>query len=165
MLYTGDAGGSFVPIEANQVSSSVAPFKRPYGWADSLYPYLRSTQMYQCPGEATTEPGVDAVQNGFTDYWMNANLSRAELKNIDSPAQSILCGDGNDGFEGTSARYNHNFLPREWLGDENSPANRHLNVMNILFADGHVRSLKASRIVTGALHHDEAATFALKGRE
>jgi len=161
MQYTQDNSEKLAPTVALDVDSSVAPFDHPYGWADAIQPYCKSVQLLQCPSEATTEPGADAAQNGFTDYWMNANLSRAEMKNVWNAAQTVLCGEGNDGRENTSARYNHNALPREWRGDESSPARRHLDTMNILFTDGHVKALRADHIVTGS-PRDAFVTFALK---
>jgi len=39
------------------------------GWADSIQPYLKSTQIYQCPSEVN--PGTTSGTVGFTDYWYN----------------------------------------------------------------------------------------------
>jgi prepilin-type N-terminal cleavage/methylation domain-containing protein len=46
----------------------------PIGWADSIQPYLKSTQIYQCPSEPTG-PNSDPTSQGYTDYWYNAALS------------------------------------------------------------------------------------------
>jgi prepilin-type processing-associated H-X9-DG protein len=58
----------------------------------------------------------------------------------------VLCGEGNDGTDGTDARYNRNVIPQVWLDTENSPARRHLDTANYLFADGHVKSVKPASI-------------------
>lgn len=164
MQYTQDYNDKFVPVVGHAVSRSVAPFGKPYGWADAIQPYGRSTQLLQCPSEATREAGVDATKRGFTDYWMNERLSRAELNDFASPAQTILCGDGNDGTDKTNARYCYKTLRRSWLKDGSSPARRHLDTMNILFADGHVKALQATRLVNAA-PQDAAGTFAPGWRE
>lgn len=159
LQYAQDYDEKLVPIAPNALSG-VAPFARPYGWADAIQPYFKSTQLLQCPSEATNLAGTDATQSGFTDYWMNLHLSRAQMKNLTNPSQTILCGDGNDGSDETDARYSLRALPRAWLSDKNSPAWRHLDTTSILFADGHVKSLKADRIVSGTPRAG-AATFAL----
>ncbi len=77
---------------------------------------------------------------------MNTNCDGAFLKDFASPAQTILCGDGNDGSENTNARYTLNVLPPSWISTEKSPARRHLDTANYLFADGHVKSLRPQSI-------------------
>lgn len=156
LQYTQDYDERFMPIAPSSA--------RPYGWAEAIQPYCKSLQLLQCPSEATREVGTDATQSGFTDYWMNARLRRAELKDFTAPTQTLLCGDGNHGAEHTSARYSLNALPRTWLKDQSSPANRHVGTMNILFADGHVKSIRASGITTGA-PRKSSGTFALNWRE
>ena len=157
MQYTQDYDEKYMPVAAGAVARSVAPFDRPYGWADSVLPYCHSPLLLQCPSEATLAGGTDAAQNGFTDYWMNANVSRTQLKDFASPTHTILCADGTDQ---TNARYSYKSLPGVWLKDEGSPAYRHLGVMNVLFADGHNKSIKASGIVTGTPRN--SVTFAVK---
>ena len=44
-----------------------------YGWADAVQPYLKSTQIYQCPSE-TIGLGTNPNAAGYTDYWYNATL-------------------------------------------------------------------------------------------
>ena len=49
------------------------------GWANSIQPYLKSTQIFQCPSESnsqtTANNGGTVVTEGFTDYYFNAILS------------------------------------------------------------------------------------------
>ncbi len=51
----------------------------PVGWADSIQPYLKSTQIFQCPSESTSPSSVPTAQAtsgaSYTDYWYNAGLS------------------------------------------------------------------------------------------
>ncbi len=52
------------------------------GWAEVLQPYMKSTQIFQCPSE-TNAPGVDGVGDpsdrmpGYTDYSYNLTLGLA----------------------------------------------------------------------------------------
>ena len=53
-------------------------FSLPFGWADAVQPYLKSTQIYQCPSEPngpTDDPLSPTAGLGYTDYWYNALLS------------------------------------------------------------------------------------------
>jgi prepilin-type processing-associated H-X9-DG protein len=144
--YTQDYDERFPLIAISAVASSTQPFSKPYGWADALQTYLRSTGIYHCPiwkneNDYTKENRRnDAVLSYFTDYYYNTNLDRGLLKNLTNPATLVLCGEGNDGTDGTDARYNRNVIPQEWVDTENSPARRHLNTANYLFADGHVEA-------------------------
>jgi prepilin-type N-terminal cleavage/methylation domain-containing protein/prepilin-type processing-associated H-X9-DG protein len=142
--YAQDYDNRLVPVETVSVHS--------YGWADALHPYWYQTpNLLQCPAEATAGAGLAATQRGYTDYWMNANLSRVTMKNLSSPMVTILSGDGNDGTDNTNARYSLRTLPPAWLKARDSPARRHLrpNLTNILFADGHVKAVKAPTLAPG----------------
>lgn len=148
LQYSQDYDEKMPLVAVHAVGSSTAPFEKPYGWADAIQPYLKSTQILQCPQEENTNAGTDGVRAGFTDYWMSTNLSGIETKKIAAPSSTIFSGDGNDGFDGTDARYNRNVLPLYWLQDENSPARRHLGTAIYLFADGHVKGMKPDRVHT-----------------
>jgi prepilin-type N-terminal cleavage/methylation domain-containing protein/prepilin-type processing-associated H-X9-DG protein len=148
--YTQDYDERMPPIAFNSVSRSVHPFSKPFGWADGLYPYMSSSQLFQCLSNPAPRPRrVDATQIGFTDYWFNTYLAGRASKYFTAPSQTFLCGDGNDGTEKTDARYNRNVLPQSWFDDGNSPARRHLDGADYLFADGHVKLLKAQSFVAG----------------
>jgi prepilin-type processing-associated H-X9-DG protein len=128
------------------------------GWVDGIYPYLKSTSMFQCPVEATRDvspettggiPGeihFDPKLSGLTDYYYNARLQgrpEASLKDI---SRYILLGDGNDGHEKTDASYAKYGIPGNWRTDKSSPAYRHLEGTYYAFADGHVKWLRVSQI-------------------
>jgi prepilin-type processing-associated H-X9-DG protein len=114
-----------------------------YGWADSLYPYLKNVDLLPCPDEANS-PGFPANVSGYIDYWFNANLSASRAK---SPTL-IMLGDG----EGRStARYSLRGFPANWRdsprekvrsGTQPPWFERHLGGANYAFADGHVKWLR-----------------------
>ncbi len=123
-----------------------------YGWADALNPYLKSTQIFQCPSEVTTptiatsgrfngEP--DPTAKGYTDYWYNARLNALETKEIAAPSHTLLNGDGNDSTDTANARYSLSALPSGW-----PPAKRHLDGANYSYADGHVKWSKPQEITS-----------------
>ena len=118
----------------------------PYGWADGLQPYLKSTYIFQCPTEGNSS-GENPKQNSYTDYWYNARIAGVTEKKIKNAASTIILGDGNDGQDNTDARYSLSTLPASWIADKSSPAYRHGEEgAYYAFADGHVKFLKPEKI-------------------
>ncbi len=93
-------------------------------WIDTMMPYIKSEQIFRCP--SIPDP------KGF-GYAMNFNLSRRNLAEIPSPAQTILFYETTD-------------LERNSYGIGEEPAFRHLNGANYAFADGHVKWLAQTAI-------------------
>ena len=68
MQYTQDYDEQLPPIKLKAVSASIAPYRTPYGWADAIQPYLKSTQIYQCSTENNLgNRTADAVMPNFTE--------------------------------------------------------------------------------------------------
>lgn len=152
MQYVQDYNERFSPIAISAVATSTQPYAKPYGWADAIQPYLKGTEIYHCAALKKQTDYTkknrqnDAVLSYFTDYYYNTNIERVPLERISNPALLVLCGEGNDGTDGTDARYNRNVIPQEWIDTENSPARRHVDTANYLFADGHVKAVKPALI-------------------
>ncbi len=161
--YIQDYDEKYPIVASNNVAQSLVPYTKPFGWADAIQPYLKSTQIYQCPAETNgPNPNADATQQHFTDYWFNsrmANLGEAKLAYI---SNTVMLGDGNDGQDATNARYSLSKLPAAWLSDSKSPAFRHLDGANFCFADGHVKWLKADTSPRGAGPGPNVFTFAVR---
>lgn len=106
-------------------------------WAKSLTPYTKTQSVFNCP--ETYE------KKGTTDYFWNARFFGREVSKIKSPSTLILGGDGLD-----NAPFNASLtqIPTAWLQGESSPAWRHLEKADYMFADGHVKSFKATTIDT-----------------
>ena len=109
------------------------------GWVSSLQPYLKSTQIFQCPKEKDSPKEPSSRKTGYTDYWFNQNMAEKSLEEVDAPSTLIALGDGNDGGDATDARYSIEALPPQWISDKNSPSYRHQEGANYGFADGHVK--------------------------
>ncbi len=104
LQYTQDYDENF-PLA--RTGASVASGS-PLGWADSIQPYLKSLQIYQCPSD-TTEPNPNPAQSGYTDYWYNARLSASQdntssnynvpvnLAALSNATLTIMNGDGGTG--------------------------------------------------------------------
>lgn len=135
-----------------------------YGWANALQPYLRSTQIFQCPSE-NTPPNPGPSVNGYTDYWINASAAGLTDAQFVAPSLTVLLGDG-DGTNpssgssyGSSSRYymlagaNNAVTAAATCTTElttpvnavtDAGASRHLDGGNYAFADGHVKWEKAT---------------------
>lgn len=140
--YMQDSQDRFPLVAVNDKASGAAPFARPFGWADALYPYTKSVQLLQCSGEGRVA-NPDATKDGFSDYWYNENLNALPVKLMESPSSNFAIGDykGNHQQIVMNARFNINKMPRDWVDNDYSPARRHLS-NNYLFADGHVASYR-----------------------
>ena len=147
------------------------------GWGDSLQPYLKSTQILQCPSE-TNGPQSATGTAGYSDYWYNdqvgnsankvasdlvtANATSAtlvanpgvSLSSFESTSQTIVNGDGDM----ADARGNRLNLGKGsyavLYGWGPTPSGtvgsdrRHLDGSNHSFADGHVKWYRAERVCT-----------------
>jgi prepilin-type processing-associated H-X9-DG protein/prepilin-type N-terminal cleavage/methylation domain-containing protein len=161
LQYTQDYDEQLPLLAVHDVSSDNQSFNGPYGWGDAIQPYVKSTQLFQCPSEYSRNVASDATQNNYTDYFMNSNLSGFKVEKLRNTRQVLLAGDGNDGTDATNARYSIGALPNSWRTDNNSPVWRHLDGANYLFADGHVKWLIPSRIQNKA-NKIGVPTFAIK---
>jgi prepilin-type processing-associated H-X9-DG protein len=116
-----------------------------FGWADVITPYIKSIEVFQCPSEKNSS-NLNPRRTNYTDYFFNARLGGVNQSSLSFKHCIILNAEGNDGTDITNARYSKSTLPRAWIKDLNSPANRHLEGANYAFADGHVKWYKPNRI-------------------
>jgi len=92
----------------------------PYGWASELQPYLKSTQILQCPSEVNSPNSNADTDATFTDYYLNTLLNSASgtsVKGVNSSiltnvSGTVLMGEGGNSAPGGTAngtaRYNSN---------------------------------------------------------
>lgn len=169
-MYTQDYDEHVPPISINDPADA----KNPYGWADAVQPYLKSTQIFQCPSEEWgTRYNNDPSHygSGYTDYWMNNMTSKTNaqgsggksLAEFAFPSQTVMLGDGGGTWSnGASyysyAKYNSNGRslsaargsctgtpPAPYLAQvAEGGSERHLDGTNFAFADGHVKWIKGA---------------------
>ena len=152
-----------LPLFAVNASAGVTS-TNPYGWADAMQPYLKSTQIFQCPSE-TGAPNANPTLGLYSDYWFNSNASGQADANFDAPTVTVLLGDGASSgvaapaapYAG-SARYYQNgdgvACPGTYAASTSvasfGGAQRHLDGANLAFADGHVKWLKGTTTSTSS---------------
>lgn len=134
-------------------------------WMDTMQPYMKSYQILKCPSDSrSTEPGPGV---NFTSYGVNAcgwndnityhgpistNISSGGIKVvrlsvIGSPSTTVFMGDSGSGWYtptwcdvATNNSYNPNVTPKTFSVWQE----RHLETINTLFSDGHVKAVKLS---------------------
>jgi prepilin-type processing-associated H-X9-DG protein len=149
--YTQDWDEKYPPTNLKDTNINE---KNPLGWADTLFPYLKSHQIFWCPDQL--KAGVrdhnekPPSARDYTDYFYNRRLGGQSQAVVEAVALTIMFGEGNDGTDVANARYSLHELPRQWRTDKKSPSHRHLEGGNYAFADGHVKWMKPNAVTTEA---------------
>ena len=126
-----------------------------YKWQDAIFPYVKSEQLYNCPSHTLntkykfrngTNYGSYA---GSTAYWGQANPGGPMLKtlpDIEDVSGTILICEGNGNFEIAWQDVAANPTANESVEPPifNEARARHLQMCNVAFCDGHVKSMKVS---------------------
>jgi prepilin-type N-terminal cleavage/methylation domain-containing protein/prepilin-type processing-associated H-X9-DG protein len=146
--YLSDYDESFPQVSVGALTNDTSGV---WGWADACQPYVRNTQLFQCPsdstqppsGTATTVVGSDAA---YTDYFYNANLSGQNESAIQYIASTIMLGDALTGSATRNSNGDETLTGSASLLDLSNAsvgaATRHLDGANYAFADGHVKWFK-----------------------
>ena len=140
------------------------------GWAEAVYPYLKSKQIFQCPSEPTNPGPAGDFDTDFSDYFYNANLgvgwpaygwgpspSKYRVKDSELSASAVIVMFG-DNISRPS--YNYAGCFSSTLADcptaipqvgtvyppDSAARVRHLEGANYGFADGHVKWLKPEKL-------------------
>jgi len=121
------------------------------GWAELLQPYLKSTQIFQCPSE-TTGPGTAGSNTNYTDYMYNGDISSyasgtgagLSMAAINYPSNTVLNADATSQWSGSIFGNNYAWGPPYAL----SYYTRHLDGANISFVDGHVKWEKPQNVAS-----------------
>ena len=122
------------------------------GWMDNVQPYIKSTQLFQCP----SEPDNYLPPQRATDYWYSTVISQTEsLADLTKPAQTVMSGDGVAASSALMATHGAiayggdapalKYDGEIWDVTEKTGGKggrRHLDGLNFLFCDGHVKWLK-----------------------
>lgn len=105
-------------------------------WAGELEPYIRSTQVFQCPSDES------ATDDKKSSYAYNARLSKMDESKLNNSALIVL------NFEVIAD-------PNNWTQTGTSPSavsasTRHLEGSNFSFVDGHVKWFRPGKVGAAA---------------
>ena len=151
---------------------------RNYVWDLAIQPYVKSTQILQCPSDPIPQP-TSNMGNGWTDYSYNKLLtvvgpapgfihSGKSMAAINAPALSIMLSETTNRPAWTAEQ--PRYVSASERGDacvgilglsgtghctdaaaiDRVAAQRHLEGANYLFADGHVKFQKLTQIYGAA---------------
>ena len=136
------------------------------GFFAVLQPYLKSTQIYQCPSESTATASSDPTNNGYTDYAFNLNLGWSTNPSVNAGTNSralstavltqsaltVMALDSSSAFgDNWTSGCVGTDCTTAGLATGLSAPQRHLETQNVLFCDGHVKALKGQNANTSAV--------------
>jgi prepilin-type N-terminal cleavage/methylation domain-containing protein/prepilin-type processing-associated H-X9-DG protein len=137
-----------------------------FGWADAIFPYVKSAQVYLCPDEPqgpaynATNGNNENQETGWTDYAMNRwityqNGTFTINAQFSWPASTYLLLEGrpyttNACLAETSTWGYTDNMANELNGTVGNSLRAHTNGSNYLFCDGHVKWQSAQSVGGGA---------------
>ena len=159
----------------NQVTIGGGSNNPPVGWADEIQPYIKSTQIFQCPSDTTPPNDNKPGSPSYTDYFMNAALGNTgDATNrvynqggiseaaLTASSLTVMLADADGASSNSTARYRSTGNSSTGLSTVNQPTYgspglvvsgnivpRHLDGFTIGFADGHVKWYRSAATGTG----------------
>ena len=108
------------------------------GWAFALQPYLKSTQIYQCPSNTDADPASPTIVTTpqYTDYAFNIRMAAQNESGLFGSSQTVLNYEATSGSSNSASG-----------GADTVASLIHLEGANFSFADGHVKWLKPGKVV------------------
>jgi prepilin-type N-terminal cleavage/methylation domain-containing protein/prepilin-type processing-associated H-X9-DG protein len=147
--------------ETTPCGAGLQNYNNQQGWAGSVAPYLKSSQIFTCPDDSTVDKYLTVIS-----YGLNANLADnpsgapVSLSKFVSPTKTVLLFELNGALDDVTSFQNDQYspvgdgvqLPLGCLYSTGPLANvtipagkaswyvaRHTNGSNYLYADGHVK--------------------------
>jgi prepilin-type N-terminal cleavage/methylation domain-containing protein/prepilin-type processing-associated H-X9-DG protein len=143
-----------------------------YKWMDAIYPYIKSEQLFVCPSDTLTtdmyanrKNSAYSFRNGYrygsyannNTYYSNAwNPVARSLASIEAPATTIWAADTTPLPAPSTNVFTYEISWADIANQQpitnSSPRRlekieeRHLETTNVLFCDGHVKSLKLTAL-------------------
>jgi prepilin-type N-terminal cleavage/methylation domain-containing protein/prepilin-type processing-associated H-X9-DG protein len=130
-------------------------------WRGPIFPYVKSAQLFVCPSNTasanTMEPAVPALNlpEFKASYAASYNFLQAgTITQIQSTSTKISIAEDREGYSVVAPHHNVGQMSGRLFG-------RHLQTFNVLYADGHVKSLRPVRTATPVnqwgRHNDNSA--------
>jgi prepilin-type processing-associated H-X9-DG protein len=144
-MYGDDSNDRMPPTSANILQSGAGGFNSGNSWMATLQPYYNNTNVLRCRAlsGAYRHSGYSYFMGseGFYDA-SNPNASVSVIMHsLNNPSLYPLSGDCNFPADPTNSDLNNNIVDT-LFNATNLPCPVHLNRVNILFADWHVKNYK-----------------------
>jgi prepilin-type N-terminal cleavage/methylation domain-containing protein/prepilin-type processing-associated H-X9-DG protein len=155
------------PLYRSNTAANTTP-SNPYGFADEIQPYLKSSQIFQCPSESGAatigvsgsafDGQADPTKTGYTDYSYNMMLSSdnggnfnrgLSLAALTKSSLTVMVVEDSS-FSASTWEWGCGLaaacsvFPAGPAKTSVAAANRHLGGSNFSFADGHVKWFKSA---------------------
>lgn len=174
LQYSQDYDELMVPSRVH--SPNAAGDGSGFAWPNLLQPYIKSTQLFQCPSDTFTDvmggPGLlwqDGVAQPFhSSYLYNRDISGKAQAALQYVATTVMAADGaatpdasKPPTQWTQTGTQFQMSPfgagitsdPEYPSDVTAgPSSRHLETSNVLFADGHVKALRVDKFFGAATY-------------
>ncbi len=153
LQYTQDYDEKY-PVAYNTAPGLSNPER---SWYNIIQPYLKSTQIYQCPSDpnSTTNAAYAAFHVGYIVNYQfgNSSAGATSLAAIESVTTTVYMADGSKQTDATTTMPDSpdkngglrmmdyaNGIPKPTDPNWGGPSPRHLETAVFRFADGHVKS-------------------------
>ncbi len=141
-------------------------------WPQFIQPYVKSTQLFDCPSSsATFSGGYDSSIGYGLNYWLSGSgFYGTSLAAINRPAETIMVAETGNDTDGLGyylsypSYYSASAAPNDPTYGVNVPTaparltQRHLEGLNVLWADGHVKWSKRALLESDIGGPDTTAT-------
>ena len=111
------------------------------GWAAAVQPYVKSTQLFQCPSEPTAPSAF--TSDYAIDYGYNASLGNVDtsisLAAVNFPSVTVL------NYDYKSASVEAGYFD---ISIDPASTKRHLEGANYSFTDGHVKWYRPEKVLS-----------------
>jgi len=162
----------------SDASKPVGDVSDRYKWMDAIYPYVKSEQIFNCPSDnfgtdllGTHKNTMYSFRNGYhygsysmnhvySDYGAAWSVSGVSLAAVEAPATTVWVADGSPLPDSNNSQTSRAF-EFSWANIGVQPdirdvppkhldkiTERHLDTTNVLYCDGHVKSLKLTNLLT-----------------
>lgn len=141
----------------NTLACGSSPGEYVHLWMHSIYPYVKSVQVFNCPSANHNYTGTyDAYlaygynRNPF-DWSVGGSGASISLASILRPSESIMFADSKLTSE------NGGTTVLSYVVNSSTMIDRHLETVNIAYFDGHAKNQKKSNLTPAANNCNDAA--------
>lgn len=118
-------------------------------WVDAVQPYIKSKQIFRCPSLSESDADYAPDPRPEADYSINGLFAHGTAQaSFQTVAEQIMMGERKKGEEHIDYHFWHDENPEPDAIWDHLERDRHLGGSNYLFADGHVKWLRAEKTLS-----------------